>query len=143
MSKKNSKKTTKTTRTKTTTTSKGLGDTVEKITKATGIKAVVDAFADATGLDCGCDARKEKLNKLFPYKRAEVLCLEESEYKVLDEFFASFNGNEIKLEYQKPLSSIHARVFQHKMYVPCSCAPREWQNHINDLRGIYEAYETE
>ena len=29
--------------------SKGLGDTVEKITKATGIKKVVDTVAKATG----------------------------------------------------------------------------------------------
>lgn len=48
--------------------SKGLGDTVEKITKATGIKKVVDTISNATGKDCGCKARKEKLNKLVPYK---------------------------------------------------------------------------
>ena len=47
--------------------SKGLGDTIEKITKATGIKKVVDTVAKATGKDCGCAARKEKLNKMFPY----------------------------------------------------------------------------
>jgi len=44
--------------------SKGLGDTVEKITKITGVKKVVEMITD----DCGCDKRKEKLNKLFPYK---------------------------------------------------------------------------
>ena len=37
--------------------SKGLGDTVAKITKAVGIKP------------CGaCKKRQEKLNRLFPYK---------------------------------------------------------------------------
>ena len=49
--------------------SKGLGDTIEKITKATGIKKVVDTVAKATGKDCGCNKRKEKLNKMFPYKK--------------------------------------------------------------------------
>ena len=44
--------------------SKGLGDTVAKITKATGIKKVVKFIA---GEDCGCDARKAKLNELFRY----------------------------------------------------------------------------
>ncbi len=48
--------------------SKGLGDTIEKITKATGIKKVVDTISKATGKDCGCKTRKEKLNKAFPYK---------------------------------------------------------------------------
>lgn len=42
--------------------SKGLGDTIEKITTATGIKAVVDTVAKATGKDCGCGARKETMN---------------------------------------------------------------------------------
>ena len=52
--------------------SKGLGDSIEKLTKTTGIKTLVEnIFADEikTGKkDCGCDKRKEKLNKLFPYK---------------------------------------------------------------------------
>ena len=47
--------------------SKGLGDTVAKITKATGIKKVVNTVAKATGKDCGCDKRQESLNRLFPY----------------------------------------------------------------------------
>lgn len=44
---------------------KGLGDTVEKITKVTGIKNIVKRVA---GDDCGCEERKNKLNKLVPYK---------------------------------------------------------------------------
>ena len=52
--------------------SEGLGDTVEKIAKVTGIKAAVKFIA---GDDCGCDDRKEKLNKIFPYNKPE--CLEE------------------------------------------------------------------
>lgn len=45
--------------------SKGLGDTIEKITKATGIKAVVKKV---TGGNCGCDRRRDSLNRMFPYK---------------------------------------------------------------------------
>ena len=45
--------------------SKGFGDTVEKFTSATGIKTVVKAtFGD----NCGCNKRKEWLNKKIPYK---------------------------------------------------------------------------
>lgn len=47
--------------------SKGLGDTVEKITTATGIKKVVEKVSKATGKDCGCGARKNALNRIFPY----------------------------------------------------------------------------
>ena len=46
---------------------KGLGDTIERITKATGIKKAVDALSELTGKDCNCGQRKEKLNKLIPY----------------------------------------------------------------------------
>ena len=49
--------------------SKGLGDTVEKLTKATGIKKAVDVVSKAVGKDCGCKGRKDKLNKMFPYKK--------------------------------------------------------------------------
>lgn len=42
--------------------SQGLGDTIEKITTATGIKQVVETVAKATGKDCGCGARKAALN---------------------------------------------------------------------------------
>jgi hypothetical protein len=50
--------------------SKGLGDSIEKITKATGIKNVVETIKKVSGVeDCGCEKRKEKLNKLFPYKK--------------------------------------------------------------------------
>jgi hypothetical protein len=45
----------------------GLGDTVERVTKATGIKTVVDKVAKTTGKDCGCKARKNRLNRRFKY----------------------------------------------------------------------------
>lgn len=46
--------------------SKGLGDTIEKVTTATGIKKVVKAVA---GEDCGCTKRRDALNRAFPYKQ--------------------------------------------------------------------------
>ena len=49
--------------------SKGLGDTIKKITKATGIKKVVDTVSKITGKVCGCEDRKNFLNKKFPYKK--------------------------------------------------------------------------
>lgn len=54
---------------KLTSRSRGLGDTVEKITTATGIKRVADTVSKATGKDCGCNKRKNALNRLFPYQK--------------------------------------------------------------------------
>tara|TARA_R100000935_G_scaffold47756_1_gene71948 strand:- start:26 stop:208 length:183 start_codon:yes stop_codon:yes gene_type:complete len=48
--------------------SRGLGDSIEKFTQATGIKKVVDKISEATGKDCGCGNRKDALNRAFPYK---------------------------------------------------------------------------
>jgi hypothetical protein len=50
--------------------SKGLGDTIEKFTKATGIYSLAQMGARAVGKkDCGCNKRKKALNKAFPYKK--------------------------------------------------------------------------
>ena len=49
--------------------SKGLGDTIEKFTKATGIKAVVEKISEVTKKPCGCGKRKEALNKAVPYNK--------------------------------------------------------------------------
>jgi hypothetical protein len=135
-SKPRAKKSTKTTRKK----SKGLGDTVEKVTEATGIKAAVEWFSETTGIDCGCDTRKEKLNKLFPYK-SKINCLEQSEHETLKQFYKEFNGREVHEKWMEPLAVIHARVFEHKFYVPCSCNPREWNQVLQDLKKVYRQYE--
>ena len=47
--------------------SKGLGDSIEKFTTATGIKKLADKIPGG----CGCKARKEKLNQMFPYGKKE------------------------------------------------------------------------
>ena len=49
--------------------SKGLGDSIHKLTKKTGVQLIVHKMAKATGKDCGCSKRREALNKAFPYKK--------------------------------------------------------------------------
>ena len=46
---------------------RSLSDTVEALTQATGIKAIVEAGSKAFKKPCGCQSRKERLNDLFPY----------------------------------------------------------------------------
>tara|TARA_A200000159_G_scaffold130157_1_gene126819 strand:- start:304 stop:483 length:180 start_codon:yes stop_codon:yes gene_type:complete len=48
---------------------RGLGDTVERFTKATGIKSMVDKVSDGLNIPCGCEGRKNALNKMFQYKK--------------------------------------------------------------------------
>ena len=48
--------------------SRGLGDDIERVTKATGIKKLVDTVAQGLNVPCGCEGRKTFLNKMFPKK---------------------------------------------------------------------------
>jgi len=48
--------------------SRGLGDTIHKFTTKTGIKSVVDKVSNGLNIPCGCEARRQALNKAVPYK---------------------------------------------------------------------------
>lgn len=112
---------------------KGLGDTVEQITKATGIKKVVDTIAEATGLDCGCEARKEALNKLFPYKQTE--CLNDEDNEWLTQFF-SVTNNQLTPKQQTKITEIYKNVFNQRIE-PSNCGSC-WRDRINELKKIYD-----
>jgi len=50
--------------------SEGLGDTIAKITHATGLDIVTDKIAKMAGKeDCGCGRRRQTLNEIFPYTK--------------------------------------------------------------------------
>jgi len=117
--------------------SKGLGDTIEKITEATGIKAVVEAVSEATGIDCGCDARKELLNKLFPYKKPE--CLTDDDSQWLSNFFSTTN-NQLTPKQQNRIIDIYKNVFN-QIIQPSNCGSC-WRDRINELKKVYETQNT-
>ena len=51
------------------TKSKGLGDTIAKVTNKLSIDKLVEEVTQKVGKqDCGCKRRQEKLNDMFPYK---------------------------------------------------------------------------
>lgn len=111
---------------------KGLGDTIDQITTATGIKSLVKFVA---GDDCGCDQRKEALNKLFPYSKPN--CLTEQDYNFLKEFFEVTRGAVVPTV-QYRLNQIYTSVFN---------KPAEFTNcgsclldRINELKKIYDSY---
>ena len=88
--------------------SKGLGDSIERITKATGIKKVVDKISEVTGVDCGCEKRKEYLNKLYPYARTFT----DDEFKIYEEILPSIKRGRITKLEQKGLLKIYNKVFK-------------------------------
>ena len=118
--------------------SKGLGDSIEKVTKATGIKKATKWIFDKLGKDCGCDARKAKLNSMFPYKDPE--CLTEDEYIILKGFFSIVKGS-IQPSEQKQLLTIHNRVFKtNREQSTCgSCV----KGLVDTMKRLYDEYEYE
>jgi len=112
--------------------SKGLGDTIEKVLEATKVDKVAKFIL---GDDCGCDKRKEFLNKVFPYK---VECLVEDEYNSLKEFFEK-NPRVVGIADQRILLKIYNRVFN-KRNTESNCASCV-RSMVADLRKVFNEYE--
>lgn len=113
--------------------SKGLGDTVEKFTEATGIKKAVKFLA---GEDCGCDKRKETLNRMFPAQKPN--CLTEDEFNYLSDWFSQ-RRNSITAEQQSKLVNIYNRVFNDKVE-GTSCAPCFVNSVLKKLEKVFQKY---
>ena len=96
--------------------SKGLGDTIEKITKATGIDKVAKAVL---GDDCGCDERKKKLNQMFPYNKVRQFT--EDELKIYEEVLPRLKGGTITGQDQSTLIKLYNKVFNSNKQ-PSSCS---------------------
>lgn len=116
--------------------SKGLGDTVEKVFKAVGIDKAVKFIA---GEDCGCDARKKALNRMFPYQKPD--CLNEKEYNFLSKFFET-RHNQIKPNEQEALLEVYNRVFNDNQEMT-SCSKCFLNNVYKKLEAITKEYEKE
>jgi hypothetical protein len=114
----------------------GLGDTIESITEATGIKTAVEMFSKATGIDCGCDERKAKLNELFSYSR-KVNCLTEKDYNALTDLIAPSKST-LTIEEQQIISEIYYNVFNYRLQLS-SCGSC-WAGKVQELRKVYNEY---
>lgn len=113
--------------------SAGLGDSIEKLTEVTGIKKAVEIFTKATGVDCKCDERKEKLNNLFPYNR-NINCLNESDYNKLTKYLSAQQTTLTAIE-QQEVSDIYFNVFNYRLQIS-SCASC-WKGKLDELRRVY------
>lgn len=113
--------------------SEGLGDTVEKVLEVTGIAKVAKWLL---GEDCGCEERKEKLNKLFPYKKPK--CLTEDEYNFLITFYDE-RSSRLKPTEQASILRIYNRVFGIRQE-PTRCADC-WRRILSELEKVIQTYE--
>lgn len=95
--------------------STGLGDTVEKVFRKTGIDKVAKAVL---GEDCGCDKRQELLNNIFPYGKYNAPTDEELD--IIEWLFergrSTISGSMVKEVY-----SVYNRIFNDKLQ-PTNCS---------------------
>ena len=88
------------------TKSKGLGDSIEKVLKATGIDKVAKKVL---GDDCGCEERKRKLNSIFPY--GDVRQFTEDELSIYESVLPRLKGGRISGDDQAILVNLYNKVF--------------------------------
>jgi len=99
----------------------GLGDVVERFTKATGIKKVVEAVTDS----CGCEERKERWNKKYSFKMANPLT--EEEYDLIS-MAVETKKKTFTADEQETYKQIFERVFERKVScTPCSFGSTIWE----------------
>ena len=96
------------------TKSKGLGDSIEKVLKKTGIDKVAKKVL---GDDCGCEERKQVLNKIFPY--AKVRQFTEDEMSIYESVLPRIKGT-ISGADQSTLVKLYNKVFNANKK-PSSC----------------------
>jgi hypothetical protein len=119
--------------------SKGLGDTIEKITEATGIKSVVKFVF---GEDCGCKERQQWLNENYPYNLKIKRCFTEVEF---DEYkhFKETRTNKINDDQIKLICRLYADVHGVEYVEPCrNCSPKPFVRMIDSLDAVLESYLT-
>lgn len=118
--------------------SQGIGDTIEKITEATGVKALVEKVFP----DCGCQDRKEWLNKTFPYVNKQKQCMNEEQYL----FFKAFREKHLSgsLQVAVPgdemtkLIDLYNSIFQVDVQ---GCSDCNAGHFVKKLEQVYLSYE--
>ena len=86
--------------------SKGLGDSIEKALKATGIDKVAKKVL---GDDCGCEERKKTLNAIFPYSKVRQFT--DDELSIYEEVLPRTKQGKISGQDQAIMVKLYNKVF--------------------------------
>ena len=111
---------------------KGLGDKIEAITEATGIKAVVNAITK----DCGCKKRKEVLNANTKYR----LMREPSD----DDLHAIYElsiATSFSPDDRVKIAKLRSHLFSIRYSVMnCSSCAHILRKQVNELKVVFDSY---
>lgn len=122
---------------------RGLGDVVESITKATGIKKVVEVVSEALDIDCGCQERKQEWNKVTiesiknVFRRKSIVReISVEDYAILCDIFKDGMPNLITKEMQRDAHKVYKSAFNITKD-GTSCAPC-LKSTMTDLYHLYK-----
>ena len=116
--------------------STGVGDVIESITKATGIKKLVETFTP-DGKDCGCDKRKEQLNKIR-FNHKPIRCFTETQFNQWTEYRNSDKKHEVTKQWQRDVMiPIYLQLFARDLKQPKNCCIEQF---ITAINKVYETY---
>jgi hypothetical protein len=118
---------------------KGLGDVIENITETTGIKKVVKAISEATGVDCGCgdekSGRHKWLNELVPFGKRIIQCATDEQKAYLEALFSK-KPTQLSFSQQRELTAIYFHSYG--INIEQSQCSDCWRSYLNDLKRLVE-----
>jgi hypothetical protein len=92
--------------------SEGLGDTLKKVSKKTGVEKLAKAIL---GDDCGCEERRKRLNELYSYKLKVINCPSESDIVWYNDFKVNRTLTP-STEQKNKISELYANIFNLPYY---------------------------
>jgi hypothetical protein len=132
---------------------KGLGDLVEKALHSKTLKPLTEKLKETIfgddGEDCGCDGRRELLNKIG-LSRDVATCLNEKQYNALKKIPTyeqeRLEHGRLRHNWANAIQKIHSEVFSHRVTSFCSSCgsgAKTLRNWDEDLRKLVAFYESE
>ena len=109
--------------------SKGLGDKIAEVTKATGIDKLVHAVVE----DCGCDERRAKLNAMFPGRNVEMSA---QDVTAFEELLPAIERGRLNRSQSRTMYDIFNRTFNAREK-PCNCTGKN-KRMVEKLQRAYE-----
>ena len=109
----------------------GLGDVIEKVTEATGIKKIVEAVKK----DCGCKERKEKANAIR-IKYPNVRCFTEQQFNQWSEF-RKLKTPVTRQQQIDIVIPIYLQLFARKIAKPLNCCIEPY---LEEIDTVYKTY---
>jgi len=109
----------------------GAGDIIENVLESTGVAKIAKKVL---GEDCGCDERKEALNKLFPVRYKASRCFTDEELEWYDDYYKNRTLNLVTKEQLKEVLNIHEGVFKWKVNNLC----HNCQGSAGIIKGMIE-----